>query len=367
MHSPVKTVSRSPYSVNYLTPAFLIHSASRLFANAILLAITASVMLPLSVAKAVEGAPVSTNKSIATQNNAHIDAIIAKACGNNGNPKNCIFELFKYSRRGNIKAEIELANILCHLGKRFDNHSYYKTSALLYSQALAAGSTSDSVLVNLGLLYMKGEGVPRNYAKAYTLWSLARSKNNSLTATINLSNMYLNGTGVPQNYHKSFILRRIAANRGNIPSEFILGSMYLTGMGTKKDINKAIKWLSLAANENNGPAQDLLGSIYLYKKYGHVDYQTAFKWFKKSANNNNNKAAIQLAYLYLQGKGIPQNYTEGCKWLIIAQSELTSNTEMFSIVHKVLNNTYKQLTHDQISKAQEQASTWYAEHNKHQQ
>lgn len=363
MHNPVKIVSRSPYSVNYLTPAFLIHSASRLFANAILLAITASVMLPLSVAKAGERAPISTNNSIATQNNAHIDAIIAKACGNNGNPKNCLFELSKYSKQGYIGAEIKLAAVFSYAGKT--NPSDYVTAARLLMKAMASGSTT--AMGDLAWLYMKGEGVSQNYAKAYRLWSIARSKDNDVFATVNLANMYFHGYGVPQNFHKAFTLIRIAARQGNVSAEASLGAMYRNGVGTTKDINKAIRWLKLAANNNDVVSEYRLGSIYLYKEYEHVDYQKAFKWFKKAANNNNNISAIKLAYMYLQGKGIPQNYTDACKWLIIAQSELTSNTRRFSIVHKALKNISKQLTNYQISKAQEQASTWYAEHNKHQQ
>ena len=58
---------------------------------------------------------------------------------------------------------------------------------------------------NLGVLYERGEGVPRDYAEAVRWYRLA-AKQGHLAAQHNLGVMYFEGRGVPQDYGEATML-----------------------------------------------------------------------------------------------------------------------------------------------------------------
>jgi WD40 repeat protein len=117
-----------------------------------------------------------------------------------------------------------------------------------------------NALYEEGLRFFKGEGVPRDYARA----------------------------------HKLFVE---AAAMGQAKAQYRLGFMYSLGKGVKKSDQEAVSWWQKAAKQNDPDAQYYLG--YMYEIGGGVqqDVAEAKKWYQKAAANGNVNAAQSLKML----------------------------------------------------------------------
>jgi hypothetical protein len=62
-----------------------------------------------------------------------------------------------------------------------------------------------------------------------------------------LGGLYAEGQGVPQDYTEALKWYRLAAERGDVWSQFNVGRLYLNGNGVQQDYEVAYFWFSLAA------------------------------------------------------------------------------------------------------------------------
>ncbi len=97
----------------------------------------------------------------------------------------------------------------------------------------------------LGEAYYYGEGVDRDYAKAFQLFEKAAAANDSM-AMFYLGRIYDEGRGVSQDYGKSYYWYVRAAKAGNGAAMKSLGDMYYNGRGVEKDLEKASAWYESA-------------------------------------------------------------------------------------------------------------------------
>jgi len=111
-------------------------------------------------------------------------------------------------------------------------------------------------LHNLGVMYAKGQGVPRNYKTAATWYARAAEKGD-VSAQFSLGWMYDKGVGVPQNGKIAVKWYTLAAEQGYAIAQENLGAMYAFGRGVPKDYVKAYKWGELAAAKGYGRAARL--------------------------------------------------------------------------------------------------------------
>jgi uncharacterized protein len=113
----------------------------------------------------------------------------------------------------------------------------------------------------LGELHMQGRGVPKDVQKAVLLYQQAAMKG-VVTAQFNLGVLYLTGEGVPkQDSLQAEALFRRAAEKGFVMAMVNLAQMYRTGYGdVPKDLELAKKWLALAA-PHDATAQEFLNEI----------------------------------------------------------------------------------------------------------
>jgi TPR repeat protein len=68
---------------------------------------------------------------------------------------------------------------------------------------------------NLGLIYGKGEGVPRDFKQAFE-WYKKAAEQGHLSAQSNLGVLYYNGQGVAQNFTSAYAWLNLAAAQGLI-------------------------------------------------------------------------------------------------------------------------------------------------------
>lgn len=113
---------------------------------------------------------------------------------------------------------------------------------------------------NLGVLYMDGKGVARDYEAAVG-WFRKSAEAGHPPAQHNLALMYANGAGVTRNYPEAVKWFRKAAN--TVPrSQFNLGSLYAKGQGVPQDWAESKKWYEEAAASGIADAHMNLGIIY---------------------------------------------------------------------------------------------------------
>jgi TonB family protein len=98
----------------------------------------------------------------------------------------------------------------------------------------------------LGWIYMKGEGLPQNSAKAMEWLEKADAEGNSWVEN-NIGWILAQGEGVPKDSAKAMGWYRKAAAQGNVYAFGNIGWMYEHGEGVARDDVLAYAWLTLAA------------------------------------------------------------------------------------------------------------------------
>jgi TPR repeat protein len=74
--------------------------------------------------------------------------------------------------------------------------------------------------------------------------------------------MYLKGEGVPQDDAEAVKWYRLAAKQGHADAQYNLGVKYGSGEGVLQDDAEAAKWYRLAAEQGHAQAQNILGQLY---------------------------------------------------------------------------------------------------------
>ena len=106
---------------------------------------------------------------------------------------------------------------------------------------------------NLGVMYEKGQGVPRD-DKTAVKWSRLAAKQGNAAAQGNLGVMYEKGQGVPQDDKTAVKWYRLAAEQGLSSAQYKLFVMLANGRGIPKDYIRAYMWASIAASSGHKDA-----------------------------------------------------------------------------------------------------------------
>jgi TPR repeat protein len=135
----------------------------------------------------------------------------------------------------------------------------------------------------LAQMYAKGDGVPRDDAKAYDYFSQIITNYDEddpnrrhlaivSSAFVALGVYALNGVAgskIVADPQRALQLFQFAAtNFGDPNAQYNLARMHLDGAGVKKDSREALRWLFLAADKGHVEAEALLGQVLFA---GHED------------------------------------------------------------------------------------------------
>ena len=101
---------------------------------------------------------------------------------------------------------------------------------------------------NLAVLYERGDGIPKDDAKAFELYRRAAAQKFA-EAKFNLGVMHHMGWGTPQNHAEAAKWYRLAAGHGIPDAKFNLGLLYHQGKGVPRDETEALRWCRLAAGK----------------------------------------------------------------------------------------------------------------------
>ena len=155
-----------------------------------------------------------------------------------------------------------------------------------------------------GIMYLNGEGAPRDPAKAAGHLAIA-AKGGIARAKYELARLHIEGHSVPYDPDYAFRLLHGAADDGDAASMIYLAELYLFGTNSPKDIEEALELLYAAAAKSEPAAMYYLA--YIYDK--DPDYSNSFEaayWYRRAAEYGHFKSQIRLASLYAMGQGVPQ-------------------------------------------------------------
>jgi TPR repeat protein len=133
-------------------------------------------------------------------------------------------------------------------------------------------------------------------------------------AQVELGIAYMKGDGVPVDAVEAGKWFRRAAEQGDPAGEDRLGQMYLLGYGVAVDYTEAVKWLRRAAEQDDPVGEFSLATMYTEGKGVARDYAEALKWLHKAANQNYAPAQFGVALAYERGRGVAQDSAEAVRW-----------------------------------------------------
>ena len=154
----------------------------------------------------------------------------------------------------------------------------------------------------------------KDYATALSEWTQSAQANDAKSQH-RLGLMYVKGIGVPKDPAKALNLFQAAANAGNAKAQAAMGNMYAYGLAVAKDDVQALKWYHKAADQGDGTAQFDIGLAYAQGNGVKADMAQAVIWYRKAAENGIAEAQNSLAAAYRQSQGVKQDVAESTRWL----------------------------------------------------
>ena len=131
----------------------------------------------------------------------------------------------------------------------------FVAAAEIWREDAAAGDAAAQR--NLGLLYLNGQGVPKNEVAAVE-WFRRSSDQGFPRASANLAEMYLRGIGVPRDPERAVAFYQRAAEGGLAEAQHNLAILIDAGFGVARDPELARRWFQRAAAAGHVPAQEWL-------------------------------------------------------------------------------------------------------------
>lgn len=137
-------------------------------------------------------------------------------------------------------------------------------------------------------LYNQGE-----YLQALEIWE-EEIKNNNAQAFCNIGLLYLKGEGVSQDLNKAKEYFNQGAALNNASCFFNLATMYQNQIGFEQDEQKAVELFKEAAALKHEGAAFRLALMYLKDKTNQEGLKDGFEYMVKAADYNSLMAKIQL-------------------------------------------------------------------------
>ena len=148
----------------------------------------------------------------------------------------------------------------------------------------AAEQGNANALFNLGLMYSKGRGVPKDDSQAF-VWYTKAAEQGFAHAQYNLGIMYDDGRGVPQDDAQAFVWYTKAAEQGFASAQSNLGVIYGIGKGVPQNDKIAYILFNIAASKGDDNA--VKGRDMMLEKLSSADRADAQRistWLYNSKN-----------------------------------------------------------------------------------
>ena len=203
---------------------------------------------------------------------------------------------------------------------------------------------------SLGVLYYNGEGVQKDYNKAFELFKKA-SDLGYTTAHGWLADCYFYGQGTKINYEKALQFYLKVKPRGVI--EYQIGYIYARCLSTGSDYPKAAEHFQKGVDFGNTNSMINLGILYYEGKGIQQDYYKAFELFKKASDLENKTAYAWLAECYYYGNGTKKDYQKAL--------QLYLKGNLYGYTQRQIGRIYE--SGQDVKKNLTEALNWYKKAN----
>jgi uncharacterized protein len=180
---------------------------------------------------------------------------------------------------------------LYQLGRAYAAGGQLPDAVATYRKAADKGSTA--AMVELGVLFGTGTGVPKDLDQARALFERAAAGGNP-RGTTNLMALADNGAAAPDPVAARALLTR-AAEANSAEAQYRLGLMMADGIGGPKDDVAARAMFERAAVQGDPRALERLGAFAEDGRGGPKDKTAAKSYYEKAAalGDENAKAALE--------------------------------------------------------------------------
>lgn len=199
----------------------------------------------------------------------------------------------------------------------------YENINLAYQKGIPVGQYYMAYLLENGI------GCAQDYAQAMIIYEqVAELKDLTIydaylpnAAATDLGMMYMRGEGVAQDYEEAMKCFKTAAGKDYAMAQYYMGQMFENGFGCDQDYREALQWYQSAADQDYAPALNQIGYLY-YNGFGvETDIDQAIYYQKLAAMQGYAVAQINLGYLFENGIGVEQNYSTALAYYRMAADQ----------------------------------------------
>ncbi|PKN03793.1 hypothetical protein CVU75_00285 [Candidatus Dependentiae bacterium HGW-Dependentiae-1] len=189
----------------------------------------------------------------------------------------------------------------------------------------------------IGLKLYDGVEIEEKNQPAALSQFLKAAKKGHVNACAKVSMMYLNGEGTPKNNAKYLEFLEKAAQLGSPYAQYNYGVIIAGGVLGIGRLNEGVEWLKKAAAQKFGAALSGLGvmareGIDDFGNHIEPDYEKAFELFRESAAKESHAGMFCLAQFYKSGLAGKKNAAEAKKLF----DEILESDNANSLVFKAL-------------------------------
>ena len=228
-----------------------------------------------------------------------------------------------------------------------------ETAAALYLEGARDGDALASF--NYGYCLWRGYGAPYDPKEAKSFFAFARDLEGG-EACYNIAMLYLRGEGLPKDYVKSYEYMKISAEQGCIEAQLYLGMAYTSGCMFEPDI-VGISMIPCHTPIYRDDSYLLEGEVYDYEldetmRYSAIrqDARRAFEWFRTAARHSPEyvedlvaKGKFLYARCFVDGLGTDFDRDRSVRLMFAAQKsgspEATADILENGLTPEMLGNT----------------------------
>ena len=217
--------------------------------------------------------------------------------------------------------------------------------ALISAAGAIAASSDDAFFA-----YQKGD-----YKTAIKLLTpLAEAGDDK--AQYNLGLMYIRGDGVEQSYTEGAKWHRKAAEQGYAEAQYSMGALHFNRDIPTEDYVEAANWYLKAAEQGHSKAQMNMGILYFRGDILEQNYEESVKWYLKAAEQGNAEAQFNLGNMITRGMGVPEpDLMRGTMWVLVSIENPDVGKRIISKI-KIANFNASKMTPEQKAETREMAN-----------
>ncbi|MDO4640965.1 MAG: tetratricopeptide repeat protein [Neisseria sp.] len=163
--------------------------------------------------------------------------------------------------------------------REYRNAGKWREAVVLWEKAAAKGHPD--ALNNLGVAYLEGRGVEKDFVRGCLLMEKAAEKTDAVSTWMNLG---MCSEELPKpDYAKAAAAYQKAASAGFGMAQASLGRLYALGLGVPQESSVGLYWMGVAVKSGYSPALKMLGECFSDRECSKQYHDPAIGYVLKRA------------------------------------------------------------------------------------